>query len=120
MQIVCKDGTTIPCRDFEAIDSGVLLFQETADRQESESEDEEEEERERSAAGFVPITELRFVLPDEMVQRGAAGQQARAEAGRGAVSPQRQQTQPGGQMSQQQQMQQQPGTPQPPYETGGQ
>jgi hypothetical protein len=108
VQIICKDGTTIQCADFEAIDSGVLFFQDTPSRRaEAGEEEEEEEEEERKADGFVPVTELHFVLPDEMVQqtpqRGGAQQQARGQVPPGA-------TQQGG-MSQQQQMQQHPGGP---------
>ncbi|MFC6758198.1 hypothetical protein ACFQER_18120 [Halomicroarcula sp. GCM10025894] len=88
MQIICKDGTTIQCADFEAIDSGVLFFQEEMEQAaEGGEEDEEEEEEERKADGFVPITELHFVLPDEMVQQ--APQPAGApEQGRAGGSPQ--------------------------------
>jgi len=71
VHIICNDGTTIQCQDFEAIDSGVLFFQEMRGRRTTDEEDDEEDEEE-SASGFVPITELRFVLPDEMVQGQAA------------------------------------------------
>ena len=69
VQIICKDGTTIQCRDFEATDSGVLFFLERPGREETEEENEDEE-AERRASGFVPVTELQFVLPDEMTQQG--------------------------------------------------
>ncbi|WP_415383473.1 hypothetical protein [Halosimplex sp. TS25] len=116
MHVICKDGTAIQCNDFEAVDSGVLLYQEQG-RRETRSEDEEEaEEEERRATGFVPITELKFVLPDELV----GGQQTAAtERARG--TPPGAPTGPGGQVAQQQQMQQQPGGPrQRPYDMGGQ
>lgn len=109
MQIICKDGTTIPCDEFEAIDSGVLFYQQTpshrqtGDEGEAE-EDQQEAERENRASGFVPSAELHFVLPDEMVQeppRQAAQQQSQMPA-----SGQPQQV---GGMAQQQQMQQHPG-----------
>ncbi|MFC7143003.1 hypothetical protein ACFQMA_25220 [Halosimplex aquaticum] len=119
MQVICKDGTAIQCDDFEAVDSGVLLFQGQGRREmRSEEDEEEEEEEERRATGFVPITELKFVLPDELV--GGAGQRAGAtERGRG--TPPGAPTAPGGQVAQQQQMQQQPGAPrQGPYDMGGQ
>lgn len=67
MQVICKDGTSIQCADFEAVDSGVLFYQESPQAEEAD-DDEESEQR---ATGFVPITELRFVLPDELA-RGAA------------------------------------------------
>ena len=109
MHIICKDGTTIKCRNFEAVDSGVLFFQETPTRREATEEDEEEDERER-ASGFIPITELRFVLPDEMVQQQAREQQAghpqQAQAGQLPTGVPQQ----GGQASQYQQMQGSPGT----------
>ncbi|WP_459190721.1 hypothetical protein [Halosimplex sp. J119] len=107
MQVVCKDGTTIQCSDFEAVDSGVLLYQDQRREMRSE-EDEDEEAEERRATGFVPVTELKFVLPDEMV--GTGGQQMGAtERGRGAPPGAPMGT--GGQIAQQQQMQQQPGDP---------
>ncbi|WP_276252271.1 hypothetical protein [Haloarcula rara] len=111
MQIICKDGTTIQCADFEAIDSGVLFFQEEMEQAaEGGEEDEEEEEEERKADGFVPITELHFVLPDEMVQQ--APQPAGApEQGRAGGSPQGAPPQQGGGLAQQQQMQQPPRGP---------
>jgi len=113
VHIICKDGTTIQCRDFRATDSGVLFFQSTPGRREEEEEDEEEEAE--SASGFVPITELKFVLPDEMVGPGTAG--------RAGVPERRQEMPPGAQrqtgMAQQQQMGGQPGT-QPHRGPGGQ
>lgn len=120
MQVVCKDGTAIQCTDFEAIDSGVLLYQDTG-RRETRSEDEEEEEsEERSATGFVPITELRFVVPDEMVQTGARGGRAATPEGGPSGAPPGAPTGPQGQMTQQQQAQQFPGGPsQTPYDGGG-
>jgi len=121
MQVVCKDGTAIQCTDFEAIDSGVLLYQESG-RRDTRGEDEEEaEEEERRASGFVPITELRFVVPDEMLQTAGRSQRAPApESGRGGAPPGAP-TGPAGQMAQQQQAQQFPGGPSgAPYDTGGQ
>ena len=110
MQIICKDGTTIQCADFEAIDSGVLFFQEATARTSEAEEEEEEEEAERKADGFVPITELHFVLPDEMVQQApqptGVPEQGRA-GGMGQGAP----TQQGGGLAQQQQMQQMPRGP---------
>ena len=82
MQVVCTDGTTIQCNDFEAIDSGVLLYQESGRRE--TRDDEADEESERRAAGFVPITELRFVVPDELL--GTTGQAQRAPAPEAAPS----------------------------------
>lgn len=110
MKIICKDGTTIQCDDFEAIDSGVLFFQETPPRADEGDEEEEEEESERKADGFIPIMEVHFVLPDGMVQQTpqptGAPEQARAAGTTQAPPPQQ-----GGGMGQQQQMQQQPRGP---------
>jgi len=118
VQIICKDGTTIQCDDFEAIDSGVLFFQEpTARASEGEEEEEEEEAEERKADGFVPITELHFVLPDEMVQQ-TPQQTGVPEQGRGAGTPQGAPTQQGGGRPQQQQMQQQQQFPRGPGQSG--
>lgn len=82
MQIICKSGTTIQCEDFEAVDSGVLFYQKEPKRSQSGEDDEEEEEAEDMtdrASGFVPITEVQYVLPDAMVQQqqqpGVAQQQ---------------------------------------------
>lgn len=55
MQIFCTDGTTVECTSFRAVDSGILLFDE-------EPEDESEH---GEATGFVPITQLKYVLPDD-------------------------------------------------------
>ena len=106
MQIICKDGTTIQCRDFEATDSGVLFFQEAPSRGESENEEEDEAETGR-ASGFVPIAELRFVLPDEMVQRGGM-QRSGVPQGAPSGTPSQ-----GAGMAQQQQMQGYPGSSTP-------
>jgi len=62
VQVICKDGTRIHCRDFKATDSGVLFFQ---DAPGEESDEEQDEEERGSADGFIPVTELRFVLPSE-------------------------------------------------------
>ncbi|MDS0284606.1 hypothetical protein [Haloarcula onubensis] len=110
MQIICKDGTTIQCADFEAIDSGVLFFQEMERATEGGEEEEEEEEEERKADGFVPITELHFVLPDEMVQQ-APQPTGVPEQGRPGGMAQGAPTQQGGGLAQQQQMQQFPRGP---------
>ncbi|WP_436928019.1 hypothetical protein [Halosimplex amylolyticum] len=118
MQVICKDGTAIQCSDFEAVDSGVLLYQEQGRRETRGEEEEEESEEERRATGFVPITELKFVLPDELA--GAGGRQTGATE-RGRATPPGAPTGAGGQVAQQQQMQQQPGGPrQGPYGMGGQ
>jgi len=110
VQIICKDGTTIQCADFEAIDSGVLFFQEAAAQTAETEEEEEEEEEERKADGFVPITELHFVLPDEMVQQ-APQPASIPEQGRAGGVGQGTPTQQGGGLAQQQQMQQFPRGP---------
>jgi hypothetical protein len=107
MQIICKDGTTIPCEDFEAVDSGVLFYQESRPQQQAseEEEEEDEEEPEMRASGFVPLPELQFVVPDSMVRQQAPGAQQQRRTG---------QMPPGGQgqhpegMAQQQQMYQSP------------
>jgi hypothetical protein len=120
MQVVCTDGTAIQCSDFEAIDSGVLLYQDS-DRRETRAEDDDETEaEERRATGFVPITELRFVVPDEMLGTASRGQRAPApEPARGGA-PSGTPTAPGGGMAQQQQAQGFPGGPSgAPYDTGG-
>lgn len=108
MQIICKDGTTIQCTDFQAIDSGVLFFQEAMGRTTEEEEEEEaEEEEERKADGFVPITELHFVLPDEMVQQTPQPTRVPEQGRAGGMS----QGTPTQQGMQQQQMQQFPRGP---------
>jgi hypothetical protein len=116
MQVICKDGTMIRCRDFKATDSGVLFFQETPGQGE-ESDEEQEEDRE-SADGFIPITELRFVLPDEMVQQQAMSQQMGQPQGQGTEQPPGTRRQ-SGHATHQQQMQQSSGPPQRPPESGG-
>lgn len=113
VQIICKDGTTIQCRDFEATDSGVLFFLERPGREETEEENEDEK-AERRASGFVPVTELQFVLPDEMTQQGGP-QRVGAPEERPAPTPRR-----GAGMAQQQQLQGFPGssTPSQPPQPG--
>jgi hypothetical protein len=110
VQVICKDGTTIQCQDFEAIDSGVLFYQDRPGRREATTaEDEEaEEEMHERASGFVPITELRFVLSDEMVQQQAAQRSAVPEQGPASQVPPSAPQQRSGRMAQQQQMQQFP------------
>ena len=111
MQIICKDGTTIQCADFEAIDSGVLFFREGTERAaESGEEEPEGEEEDLKADGFVPITELHFVLPDEMVQQPPQPTGV-PEQGRTGGTAQGAPTQQGGGLAQQQQMQQFPRGP---------
>lgn len=83
MQVICTDGTVLECDRFEAIDSGVLLFDEQRSTA-GEEEDEDEAEREDEAFGFVPIHSVRYVLPE-----GAA------RGGRGMGQPAQQPT-PGG------------------------
>lgn len=63
MQVICTDGTVLQCDRFEAIDSGVLLFDEES-RTEAGEEETEDEEADQEATAFVPLHQLRFVLPD--------------------------------------------------------
>lgn len=116
MQVICTDGTVLQCQRFEAIDSGVLLFTEQQ-RTEAREETEEEEEEgvEEEATAFVPLHQLRFVLPEGLTPSTGGGQ---------AMGQQMQgQPQPGGapipsqgQMAAQQQM----GAQSPPQQTSGQ
>ena len=55
MQIICVDGTTIQCAAFRPIDSGVLLFEDESD----------EDLEDREADGFVPLSQLQYVLPED-------------------------------------------------------
>ena len=108
MQVVCKDGTTINCHDFEATESGVLFFQRPPVlRSETEDEEEESEDDELGrASGFIPISELRFVLPDELVRQPGPQRGGQAEPGSqfsSSVPPQQ-----GGESAGQQQMRQDP------------
>lgn len=75
MQVICTDGTVLQCERFEAIDSGVLLFGEQPDTPTDEGDETEEGEADEEANAFVPIHQLRFVLP-EGVQPGRAGSQS--------------------------------------------
>lgn len=72
MQVICTDGTVLQCQRFEAIDSGVLLYGESPPAEAGEEEEEPEEDEE--AMAFIPLHQLRFVLP-EGVQPGAPGEQ---------------------------------------------
>ena len=83
MHIICKDGTTIQCQDFEAIGTGVLFYQDTSSQRSDasgEADDEAETDAEAEdeaghfeaggrASGFVPMPEIQYVLPDEMLQQ---------------------------------------------------
>lgn len=87
MQVVCSDGTTLQCADFEAIDAGVLLY------------GEGEEEDEEKAIGFIPITELRYVLPEGVrpqAQQGPMMQPGGPAGGRPAPGQQPRSRQPPG------------------------
>lgn len=93
MNVICADGTRLQCATFEATDSGVLLFDE-------EPSDEEDERAERQPIGFVPITELRYVLPEGVTPGPRPGQQAGTSEQRGppiqsagGAGPQRSQSQ---------------------------
>jgi predicted flap endonuclease-1-like 5' DNA nuclease len=69
MRVVLTDGTTIACKNFKAIESGVLL---TADR------------KRKRVVGFVPNRRLRYVLSDdyEAVEAGAGEPEPDEVAGR--------------------------------------
>jgi predicted flap endonuclease-1-like 5' DNA nuclease len=51
MLVFTADGPTVECANFKAIDEGVLLF---------------EDEKRKRVVGFVPHSELRFVLPGDV------------------------------------------------------
>lgn len=56
----------------------MLFFQEAHDQGEESDEEGDgngDEDELGSADGFVPVTELQFVLPDEMVQQQSVAQQ---------------------------------------------
>jgi len=109
VQIICKDGTTVQCRDFEATDSGVLFYQ----QQPGTGGEEEDEQATEKASGFVPITELRFVLPDELVKQPTAQRSpAQQQSMPGQAPPGAPRQQAGGRSQQQQIQQQPPGSPQ--------
>ena len=81
-----------------------------------EGEEEKSEEQEsEEARGFVPLAELHFVLPDQMVQpqqpRTATGQQRTGQMAQRGQPQQGGMTQQTG-MAQQQQMQQPSSSPQ--------
>jgi predicted flap endonuclease-1-like 5' DNA nuclease len=52
MQVVLTDGSVLPCENFKAIDSGVLL---TKDK------------KRKKVIGFVPHREVKYVVPDDFV-----------------------------------------------------
>ena len=54
LTVVCKDGATVGCANFEAIESGILLT---------------EDLKRKRVFGFVPSDEMRYVLPTEMAER---------------------------------------------------
>ena len=56
MKVICVDGSMIECEQFRALDEGVLLF--------DNPPEEDEEEGRLDAAGFIPHSSLRYVLPD--------------------------------------------------------
>jgi predicted flap endonuclease-1-like 5' DNA nuclease len=58
MRVVLTDGTEIHCRNFRAIDSGVLLT---------------EDEKRKRVVGFVPHHQLRYVLAAELTATDPAG-----------------------------------------------
>ncbi|WP_254535021.1 helix-hairpin-helix domain-containing protein [Halomarina litorea] len=55
---VCKDGTTVECANFTAIESGVLLT---------------EDLKRKQVVGFVPHEELRYVLPTTVAREATEG-----------------------------------------------
>lgn len=59
MKVFCTDGTTVECEAFRALDAGILLFEEEPGGDEAHDE----------ATGFVPLTQIKYVLP-EGVQPG--------------------------------------------------
>lgn len=87
MQIICADGTRFQCTDFETTDSGVLVFDETMAEAEEKADPD-------SPIGFIPITELQYVLPDQ-IQPQAQPRGGMQPGQVGGVTGQPQQTQPG-------------------------
>lgn len=65
MRVVCQDGTIFECEWFRAIDSGVLLFQESPEETEADA-DAEPAELVQEAAGFVPLQQVRYVLSERL------------------------------------------------------
>ena len=60
LTVVCRDGTTIGCTNFKAIESGVLLT---------------EDLKKNRVFGFVSADEVRFVLPTERARDLTEGEQ---------------------------------------------
>jgi hypothetical protein len=65
LTVVCQDGTTIGCTNFEAIESGVLLT---------------EDLKKNRVFGFVSADEVRFVLPTDRARDLVDGERT-ADAG---------------------------------------
>ena len=76
MKVICLDGTTIECERFRAIDEGVLIF---------DAETGEETEADE-ATGFVPHSELRYVLPDRAQPTSPEQEAPQQQLGQGASS----------------------------------
>ncbi|WP_435358807.1 helix-hairpin-helix domain-containing protein [Haloarchaeobius sp. DFWS5] len=51
MQAITKSGVSVPCANFKAIDTGVVLT---------------EDEKRKHVVGFIPYEDLQFVLPDDV------------------------------------------------------
>lgn len=86
MKLFCTDGTTVECTTFRALDSGVLIFQD---------EEPDDDPGHEEADGFVPITQLQYVLPDEALPGQATGGRQQTPTGPG-TGGQRGQEQLGG------------------------
>lgn len=124
MQVICIDGTVLQCDRFEAIDSGVLLFNEQRQQRETEEAEDEEADEELEAAdeaesdeadAFVPLHQLRMVLP-EGTQPGPAAGQSRGQT---TSQPPTQAPPTGTGMAPQGQMQQQQSSRGQPSPQGG-
>ncbi|SFR68522.1 Helix-hairpin-helix domain-containing protein, partial [Halogeometricum rufum] len=66
LTVVCRDGTTIGCTNFKAIESGVLLT---------------EDLKKNRVFGFVSADEVRFVLPTERARDLTEGGQTADDDG---------------------------------------
>src|SRR6056297_108600 len=68
MLVFIDDGPTVECENFKAIDAGVLLF---------------EDVKRTHVVGFVPHSELRFVLPHDVGVEYRDGRESEPEASEG-------------------------------------
>jgi hypothetical protein len=70
MNVVCADGTQFTCTSYELTDKGVKLYSADVEEMDDASARYASDDSDEFQIGFVPESQLQYILPDGVVPAG--------------------------------------------------